>query len=347
MLNCCIDLEEVKSTGITLRDFQCLAHCQGLTVDLTYCDDQSTLDDFRNAVQRACVSNDHEDNENDDESSSSLSDGPLDILVVSYSRKVLSQTGSGHFSPIAAYDATSDSVLILDTARFKYGAHWVKLPLIYEAMKTIDPDTGKSRGFAVLSFAPHPPAGPQPMSSSSLPVEDESSVVQPLSILFRSKMSQNPARRKYKEYLESRKGGASGVTTFTWEAARGYWQNEDTKVDSVWNILEPLRLSPPNQREDDNVSNLRSLMNDLLQTLDPSPEEARQCCNRVAQEKTRQCISEKEALLVVYLGSISKDCRTDLVLNLNSDASHVTRKQLLNEAELVATAIKCSDESSF
>ena len=82
-------------------------------------------------------------------------DDPLDILVVSYSRKVLQQTGSGHFSPLAAYDATSDSVLILDMARFKYGAHWVPLPLIFDAMRPIDPDTGKSRGYTLVSFVPH------------------------------------------------------------------------------------------------------------------------------------------------------------------------------------------------
>ena len=33
------------------------------------------------------------------------------------SRKGLDQTGDGHFSPLAAYDAASDSVLVLDVAR--------------------------------------------------------------------------------------------------------------------------------------------------------------------------------------------------------------------------------------
>lgn len=142
MLNCCFDLNDVKRTGITLSDFQCLARCQGLSVEITYCDEQCTLEKFRSAVQRACVETDKED-------------GHMEAMVVSYSRKVVGQTGSGHFSPLAAYDPESDSVLILDTARFKYGAHWVKLPLIYEAMKPIDPDTGRSRGYCLLSFIPH------------------------------------------------------------------------------------------------------------------------------------------------------------------------------------------------
>ena len=33
LLNCCVDLEEVKATGITLNVFSCLAKCQGLQVE--------------------------------------------------------------------------------------------------------------------------------------------------------------------------------------------------------------------------------------------------------------------------------------------------------------------------
>ena len=110
---------------------------------MTYCDEDSSLQDFRDAVQKACVET------NDDDSNDSHED-QMDVLVISYNRKVMNQTGSGHFSPIAAYDSDSDLVLILDTARFKYGAHWAKLPLVYEAMKSIDPDTGKSRGYSLM-----------------------------------------------------------------------------------------------------------------------------------------------------------------------------------------------------
>ena len=55
---------------------------------------------------------------------------------------MLKQTGSGHFSPIAGYHPREDLVLILDTARFKYQPHWVKIPLLFEAMTLKDPDTG-------------------------------------------------------------------------------------------------------------------------------------------------------------------------------------------------------------
>jgi glutathione gamma-glutamylcysteinyltransferase len=147
MLNCCLDLDQVKQTGVlTLKDFHCLALCRGLSVDLHYCDESSSLEDFRRAVEAACLETPEEIEGKDT--------APLEVLVVSYSRKILKQTGSGHFSPIAAYDTISDHVLILDTARFKYGAHWAPLELVYEAMKPVDPDSGKSRGFALLYFQP-------------------------------------------------------------------------------------------------------------------------------------------------------------------------------------------------
>jgi glutathione gamma-glutamylcysteinyltransferase len=46
---------------------------------------------------------------------------------LSYSRKVLGQTGDGHFSPVGGYHPGKDLALIMDTARFKYPPHWVPL----------------------------------------------------------------------------------------------------------------------------------------------------------------------------------------------------------------------------
>jgi hypothetical protein len=44
-----------------------------------------------------------------------------------------------------------DLALIMDVARFKYPPHWVPVTTLFEAMKKIDPETGKSRGFYVMS----------------------------------------------------------------------------------------------------------------------------------------------------------------------------------------------------
>lgn len=48
---------------------------------------------------------------------------------------------------------STDLVLIMDTARFKLPPHWAPLSMLWEAMKTLDPETGKPRGFLVLEKA--------------------------------------------------------------------------------------------------------------------------------------------------------------------------------------------------
>jgi hypothetical protein len=77
-------------------------------------------------------------------------ENPARRLVVNYSRKPLGQVGDGHLSPVAAYDEASDSVLVLDVAKFKYPPTWVPLGELLQAMRTTDPDSGKSRGMVLI-----------------------------------------------------------------------------------------------------------------------------------------------------------------------------------------------------
>lgn len=109
----------------------CLARCNGLEV-VRGGPKTHSLEDLRSIISEC----------------SSKDDGK--VIVVSYDRKGLKQTGSGHFSPIGGYSKAQDLVLILDTARFKLPPHWVPLELLWEAMKSLDEMTGRPRGFMVL-----------------------------------------------------------------------------------------------------------------------------------------------------------------------------------------------------
>jgi glutathione gamma-glutamylcysteinyltransferase len=71
----------------------------------------SSLENFRTLVIEACVDTNDADNHDNDDQNMYVDR----VLIASYSRRILKQTGSGHFSPIAAYDQESDSVLIMDT----------------------------------------------------------------------------------------------------------------------------------------------------------------------------------------------------------------------------------------
>lgn len=133
MLDCCTPLEEAQTKGINMDQFVCLARCNGLDATPHRASSVS-IDEFRNSVKDSCTND-------------------ASFLIASYSRKTLNQTGDGHFSPIAGYHKDRDLVLILDTARFKYPPYWIPLELLMSAMNTIDKESGKVRGYILVSRA--------------------------------------------------------------------------------------------------------------------------------------------------------------------------------------------------
>eukprot|EP00656_Telonema_subtile_P011965 TRINITY_DN15999_c0_g1_i1.p1 TRINITY_DN15999_c0_g1~~TRINITY_DN15999_c0_g1_i1.p1 ORF type:complete len:342 (-),score=76.03 TRINITY_DN15999_c0_g1_i1:89-1114(-) len=130
MLECCKPLEEIKTGGIVFEQWLCLARCNGAKVDAKYAT-ESSVDEFREVVRRVCRCQ-------------------SEVLIVSYSRKTMNQSGDGHYSPIGGYNAARDMVLIMDVARFKHPPHWVPLETMFESMLMVDPSIQKERGFVVM-----------------------------------------------------------------------------------------------------------------------------------------------------------------------------------------------------
>ena len=129
LLDCCVPLAEVQKRGLNVDELACLARCNGADVKLVR-GDASNLGAFRSAIASAA--------------------GGDGVLVVSYDRSALGQTGSGHFSPVGGYHQARDLALILDVARFKYPPHWVSVERLWQATHSIDPVTGKTRGWLVF-----------------------------------------------------------------------------------------------------------------------------------------------------------------------------------------------------
>ena len=127
---CCIPHERIRRAGINMSEFARLGKCQGLEVDMKQ-PTSASVNDFRKDVKEILSS------ENG-------------IIVVSFSRSALGQTGEGHFSPIAAYHEETDQVLILDVARFKYAPYWTSISHLYDAMSPLDEATKQPRGWFVL-----------------------------------------------------------------------------------------------------------------------------------------------------------------------------------------------------
>jgi len=72
-------------------------------------------------------------------------------VLANYLRKELGQVGGGHWSVLAAYDAASDRVLILDVAKYKYAPEWVTVSALQNALDTIDTTSNKPRGLVLIS----------------------------------------------------------------------------------------------------------------------------------------------------------------------------------------------------
>ena len=128
LLDCCAPLERVREKGISLDELACLAQCNGAEATVA----RGSLDGLRADISLAARS-------------------PREpVVVASYTRKALGQTGDGHFSPVGGYHPARDLALLLDVARFKYPPHWVPLAKLHEAMQPPDSESGRPRGWVVL-----------------------------------------------------------------------------------------------------------------------------------------------------------------------------------------------------
>ncbi|KAM3174681.1 hypothetical protein ACTXT7_010057 [Hymenolepis weldensis] len=113
---------------------------------------KETIDTFRSHLLSLC--------------SQSLSTSGT-ILVVSYDRNAVNQTGNGHYTLVGGYHPKRDLLLVLETAAFKYPMHWAPLTSIYNGMCSLDKITGRPRGYMLITKAFDPRIGLIQASSSA------------------------------------------------------------------------------------------------------------------------------------------------------------------------------------
>lgn len=70
-----------------------------------------------------------------------------DYAIVTYSRRAVGQQGGGHISPLAAYDAESDSFLVLDVNPVSAGWVWMPSAILIKGMRSFD--TLENRGYVL------------------------------------------------------------------------------------------------------------------------------------------------------------------------------------------------------
>jgi hypothetical protein len=130
----------VSLSGLTLEELARLLRGHGLQVQTVFAG-ESDVASFRSAAQSA------------------LSEAST-FVVVNYDRKVLAQSGAGHISPIGAYSPTTDRLLVMDVATYKYPYTWIPVATLWSAMNTVDSDSGRTRGYLLVSASK--PAGTGP-----------------------------------------------------------------------------------------------------------------------------------------------------------------------------------------
>lgn len=126
-----VSKEDVGQHGLALETEGRLLGQFGLAVKTVFAQ-KSTLHDFMTQAMKALSSS-------------------KAILLVNFNRSSIGEVGSGHFSPIAAYNEKANAFLLLDVARYKYPPVWVKAKTLWASMKAKDTASHKSRGFIVAS----------------------------------------------------------------------------------------------------------------------------------------------------------------------------------------------------
>jgi hypothetical protein len=127
-----IGSKQVRDFGYQLRQFDAMLRANGLDTTVVVVDDARSELAIRADLQ------------------GNLARGG-DYVIVNYRREAVGQQGGGHISPLGAYDAASDSFLVLDVNPAAAGWVWMPAATLVRGMRTFD--TVENRGY-VLVHAP-------------------------------------------------------------------------------------------------------------------------------------------------------------------------------------------------
>jgi hypothetical protein len=83
--------------------------------------------------------------------------GPGRFIIANYYMATVIGDGDyGHFSPVGAYDAARDRVLILDVYRVELEPYWVPVERLFAGMATVSRADGEPRGYLAIRLSDRP-----------------------------------------------------------------------------------------------------------------------------------------------------------------------------------------------
>jgi hypothetical protein len=119
----------IQDWGFQLRQLEAMLRANGLATKLVVVDDALPEQSIRA------------------EMADSLAHSGTYVLV-NYRRQAVGQKGGGHISPLAAYDAASDSFLLLDVNPAAAAWVWIDAATLVKGMRTFD--TLENRGYVLI-----------------------------------------------------------------------------------------------------------------------------------------------------------------------------------------------------
>jgi hypothetical protein len=124
-----INGKQIPDFGYQVRQLDEMLRANGATTRLNIVDDNKIEQDIRNDLV-----------ENLKRRGS--------YVIVAYKRDTVGQRGGGHISPLGAYDAESDSFLVLDVNPASAGWVWMPTAILIKGMRTFD--TVENRGYILI-----------------------------------------------------------------------------------------------------------------------------------------------------------------------------------------------------
>jgi hypothetical protein len=124
-----INGKKIQDFGYQVRQLDEMLRANGATTRLVIVDDAKVEEDIRNDL---------------------LENLKLrgNYVIVAYKRDAVGQRGGGHISPLGAYDAESDSFLVLDVNPASAGWVWMPTATLIKGMRTFD--TVENRGYVLI-----------------------------------------------------------------------------------------------------------------------------------------------------------------------------------------------------
>ena len=124
-----IDGRPRRDSGYQLRQFEQMLRGNGLETRAVVVDDAKPVAAIRDEIV-------------------STLNRPGGFVAVNYRRDAVGQKGGGHISPLGAYDAATDSFLVLDVNPAAAGWVWMPATTLVKGMRTFD--TVENRGYVLV-----------------------------------------------------------------------------------------------------------------------------------------------------------------------------------------------------